>query len=153
MFKFLKPDNLSDGYLSLVLEKTTPANPVKGLVPAYTFWITRLGQDAPVGSIQLRIGHTENVEKYGGHIGYEIFPLFRGHRYAARGCKLILLLARQHKMKTVWITCDPDNIASRRTCEIIGAKLIEVIDVPHGHELYRSGSRQKCRYRLDLKSF
>lgn len=152
MFQFLNPDNLADGYLSLVLHKTTPADLRKGYAPAYTFWITRLGQETPIGSIQLRIGHTEYVEKYGGHIGYEIYPSFRGHRYAARSCQLILSLAKQHNLKTIWITCDPDNISSRRTCEIIGARLVEIIDVPHEHELYLSGSHQKCRYKLDLNT-
>ena len=150
MFQFLEPGHLSDGYLSLVLDTTTLANPAKGYVPAYTFHIMRMGSDVPVGSIQLRVGDTENVKKYGGHIGYEIYPAFRGHRYASRSCKILIPFAKEHRMETIWITCDPDNIASRRTCEIAGGKLVEIVDVPKDHELYKRGSTQKCRYRLDL---
>jgi len=36
-----------------------------------------------------------------------------------------------------WITCNPDNLASRRTCERLGAIFVDTL-----------GS--KCRYRLDL---
>ncbi len=153
MFQFLIPGKLSDGYLSLILEKTIPADPEKGYVPAYTFVIARLGQDTPIGRIQLRVGDTENIRKYSGHIGYEIYPSFRGHRYAARSCKLILPLAKQHHITPIWITCDPDNVSSRRTCEIIGAKLVEIVEIPRDHELYKNGSYQKCRYRLDTSAF
>ena len=53
-------------------------------------------------------------------------------------------------MSELWITCNPDNIASRRTCERLGAEMKGVIDVPPGHILYARGERQKCRYRIAL---
>ena len=37
--------------------------------------------------------------------------------------RLLLPLARRHGLQTVWITCNPDNWASRRTCELAGAEL------------------------------
>jgi len=87
---------------------------------------------------------------YGGHLAYQVAPEYRGHRYATRGCKLLLPLARQHGFKTLWITCNPDNIASRRTCELVGAKLVEMVDLPEDIDMYQEGERQKCCYRLDL---
>jgi tagatose 1,6-diphosphate aldolase len=33
---------------------------------------------------------------------------------------------------------------------LVGAELVEVVDVPEGTPLYQRGERQKCRYRLDL---
>jgi tagatose 1,6-diphosphate aldolase len=98
----------------------------------------------------LRIGDTVHIKMYAGHIGYRVHPAYRGHHYAAKACRLLLPLARLHGMKTLWITCNPDNFASRRTCEILGASLIEIVDIPHDHEMYLSGERQKCRYRIDL---
>jgi predicted acetyltransferase len=50
----------------------------------------------------------------------------------------------------VWITCDPDNIASRKTCELAGARLVEIVDLPEDTDMYREGMRQKCRYRIDV---
>lgn len=88
---------------------------------------------------------------YAGHIGYTVEPPHRGRRYAARSVALLVRLARRHEMSTLWITCDPDNAASRRTCELTGAELVEIVDVPRDDEIYREGSRQKCRYRLPVE--
>ena len=47
---------------------------------------------------------------------------FRGHRYAARSCRLLLPLAAAHGLKVVWLTVDPKNVPSQRTGKIIGAR-------------------------------
>jgi predicted acetyltransferase len=59
-------------------------------------------------------------------------------------------LARKHGLNPLWLTCDPDNLASRRSCELAGAKLVEIVDVPALCIIHRSGHPKKCRYRLDL---
>jgi tagatose 1,6-diphosphate aldolase len=65
---------------------------------------------------------------------------------------LLLPLARRHGLKDLWITCNPDNLASRRTCELAGAEFVEIVDLPANSGMYRRGDRQKCRYRLDLQA-
>jgi tagatose 1,6-diphosphate aldolase len=112
--------------------------------------MTHVGQDEAIGSIELRIGNTERILMYLGHIGYGVSPPHRGHRYAARACRLLLPLARSHGFESLWITCNPDNLASRRTCEILGAKLVEIVELPRDTSIYAGFERQKCRYRLDL---
>jgi tagatose 1,6-diphosphate aldolase len=102
------------------------------------------------GWLGLRIGSTRDLEMYFGHIGYNVFPPARGNHYAERACRLLLPLARGHGMRTMWITCNPDNAASRRTCERLGCTLVDTVPVPVTHTLYLRGERQKCRYRLDL---
>jgi len=139
-----------------------------GSVPVYHFWMhltpvrdARAGGapptwgagDPPVriaGTVGLRIGTTRDLELYYGHLGYNVFPPARGNRYAERACRLLLPVARAHGMTHVWITCNPDNHASRRTCERLGAELVDVVAIPPGHTLYVRGEREKCRYRLDL---
>ena len=59
-------------------------------------------------------------------------------------------LARRHGLAELWITCNPENKASRRTCEFAGAELIEIVDLPPHTDMYQEGERQKCRYRLQL---
>ena len=103
-----------------------------------------------MGFINLRVGQGENLIRYRGHIGYGDNPEYRGHGYAARACGLLLPLSRRQGLNPLWITCNPDNIASRKTCEHLGARLVEVVTVPEGTEAYRAGARQKYRYRLDL---
>jgi predicted acetyltransferase len=150
MFEFHDPGQLIDDDLELILVEKYPGDPTIGYVPAYRFKMTLVGQDKQIGNIELRVGNTEHIVMYGGHIAYGVDPEHRGHRYAARGGRLLLPLARSHGFKTLWITCNPDNIASRRTCEILGAELVEIVDLPKDTDMYQEGERQKCRYRLDL---
>jgi predicted acetyltransferase len=150
MFEFHDPGRLIDAELELVLVEEYPGNPTIGYVPTYRFKMTRVGQDEEVGYIELRIGDTHHLVMYGGHIGYRVVSEHRGHRYAARSCRLLLPLARSHGLKTLWITCNPENIASRRTCELAGGRLVEIVDLPEDTDMYQEGERQKCRYRLDL---
>jgi predicted acetyltransferase len=149
-FTFYEPGPLIDHDLALVLATTTPAVPEQELVPSYRFRMVRPGTTIVLGSIELRVGDTAPIVLYYGHIGYGVTPAYRGHHYAARSCRLLLPLARRHGMQTLWITCNPGNLASRRTCELAGAQFVEIVDVPISSELYRRGEQQKCRYRIDL---
>lgn len=148
--KFDDPGRSIDGDLELVLVEKDPGDPATGHVPTYRFSMRRVGQEEEIGSIALRVGNTHHVVTYAGHIGYGVHAEHRGHRYAARACRLLLPLARSHGLRTLWITCNPDNVASRQTCEIVGAELAEIVDLPEDTDMYQRGERQKCRYRLDL---
>ena len=142
---FLNTSDLRDQEIYLSLYNTDDENKDKGYVPAYYFSIVRLRDNAIVGRCDLRIGHNENT-KHGGNIRYEVFEPFRGNRYAAKACKLLFVLAKKHNMDKVFITCSPDNIASRRTCELSGGILIDILDIPSWHEMYEMGRRQTCQY-------
>jgi len=147
-FQFLHPGELRDGELSLVLERCLPINPVSGWAPTYEFTMRVGGEVA--GHINLRIGHTRNLTLYAGHIGYAVVPAFRGHHFAERACRLLFPLARAHGFTELWITANPDNYPSRRTCERLGATLVEIVRLPEDCDMYLRGEREKCRYRVDL---
>ena len=149
-FKFNDYQPFSDGEIEVVVSEKRPANPAMGYVPVYRFDIYLLAKSEVIGQVELRVGNTMNLEMYGGHIGYGIKKEYRGHRYAAKACNLIKQVAVDHDLKTVWITCNPDNYPSRRTCEILGCKLVEIVNLPRYTDLYKQGDRQKCRYRWDL---
>jgi tagatose 1,6-diphosphate aldolase len=149
VYRIHNPGELIDGDLELVLAGEYRRGPTN-FSPIYRFRMMLVGQEGQIGRIQLRVRNTHHTIMYEGHIGYRVFPEHRGHRYAARACRLLLPLARRHGLETIWITCDPDNIASRRTCEVAGAGLVEIVDVPERSDMYQTGERQKCRYRLDL---
>jgi predicted acetyltransferase len=150
MFEFKDPGPLIDSDLELVLVEEYPGNPDIGFVPAYRFEMRLTGTGTKVGNIELRIGNTHHIVMYGGHVAYGVLPGHRGHRRAARACRLLFPLARSHGLKTIWITCNPDNIASARTCELAGGELVEIVDLPEDTDMYRKGERQKCRYKIDL---
>ena len=73
-----------------------------------------------IGNISLRLGRTEFIERYAGHIGYGVDLAHRGHGYAARACRLVFPVAKRNGFTVLWITCNPENVASRRTCERAG---------------------------------
>lgn len=85
--------------------------------------------------------------KYYGHVGYVVYPPYRGHRYAYQAClKLFEIL--KPKRDWVYITCNPDNISSKKTIERLNATFIETLDVDPHHELYEQGDVQKDLYKV-----
>jgi RimJ/RimL family protein N-acetyltransferase len=135
---FIDVPVLSDGRVYLVCTAKAEANPEKKYVPAYIFAVCVDGEK--VGDIRLRIGYTDSLY-YGGQIGYDIDEKHRGNGYAPRACRLLLPVARAHGMVKLLITNDHANVASRRVCEKIGARLIRVARLPEWFDLYKEGYR------------
>ena len=101
------------------------------------------------GACDLRIGHNDNTY-YGGNIGYSIDKQYRGHHYAGKACLLLFELAKLHGFKYLIITCDPDNHASRKTCEYAGGELLEIAQLPENNDMRKNGETEKCIYRFVL---
>ena len=149
-FEFLDPGDLTDGVIRLRLIDTLPAEPRKGWAPYYVFHICVVESGDRAGEIHLRIGNTDSMRLYGGNIAYGVRPEHRGQRFAARAVCLVTRLAIRHGLSELWITCNPENLASRRVCEAVGAEFIEIVDLPPHMDMYQEGERQKCRYSLRL---
>ncbi|MFD2574167.1 GNAT family N-acetyltransferase [Spirosoma soli] len=141
---------MNESPVMLRLEKTVPGNPQTGHVPAEHYIIVEKKSNTNVGAIRLRLSDQEDILFYAGHIGYNIDEAFRGQHYAAYACLELKSIAIEHRFTTLWITCDPDNWPSRRTCERVGAELVEIVDIPEYIDMYQDGERQKCRYRWQL---
>ena len=141
--------SITDGEILLELTKTCEADPSKGYVPARYYRICRKSDTALVGECSLRLDHNENTF-YGGNIGYEIYEPYRGRHYAGKACTLLFDTARREGMEYLIITCDPGNTASQRTCEYAGAILVQMVELPAHHEMYRTGRRISCQYRIEL---
>jgi len=141
---------LVDGDLELVLAEAVTGDSAAAYDSTYDCAMCLRDDAQPAGRIALRIWASDYYVRYAGHVAYSVVPEHRGHRYAARSCRLLLPLARRHGLTALWITCDPDDVASRRTCELVGAQLVEVVDVPAGTRtpLYERDERRKCRYHL-----
>lgn len=150
MFQFKELDYFTDEEIDLILEEIKDADDEKSYVPAYVYKITPHNSSEGIGRIDIRIGNNENTY-YGGNIGYEIDYKFRGHAYAKKACKLVKEVAVAHGMDKLYITCDPFNFASRRTCENLGLMLIDIVDLPSYNDMYKIGERQKCIFQWILK--
>jgi len=145
-FEFKDPGQLIDAELELVLVEKRPEDPREGMVPEYKFEMRHTDTAETIGFISLRTGLTPALSEYGGHIGYEVAPSYRGKRYAARSCKLLFNLARHHGINPILITCADSNLASKRTCEIIGGELVGVKTL----HLVSVQNRPTCYYHVGL---
>lgn len=146
---FINTDFLKNGEICLLLEKTSDGDPEKDWVPAYHFAICN-EKGTKVGACDLRIGHNDRLY-YGGNIGYTVYEGYRGNHYAGKACLLLFELARKHGLQYLIITCDPDNYASRKTCEYAGGELLEIAELPGDNDMrLEDGKSEKCIYKFIL---
>lgn len=146
MAMFVDTTFLKNEEIRLVLEKTVEGNEEKGWVPAYHFFICD-PNGTKMGTCDLRIGHNEKLY-YGGNIGYCVDEAYRGNHYAGKACLLLLELARKHGMEYLIITCNPDNHASRKTCEYAKGTLLEITQLPIDNDMRNKGDTEKCIYKF-----
>ena len=139
---------LKNEEIQLILERHINANPEKGWAPAYLFAICNPAGEK-MGTCDLRIGHNQGLY-YGGNIGYRIEEKYRGHHYAGKACLLLFELAKKHDLGYVIITCNPDNQASRKTCEYVGGELLEIVELPEENDMRQRGEKEKCVYKITL---
>lgn len=65
--------------------------------------------------------------------------------------QLLLQIAKEeYRFRNVIITCSPDNIASDKTIQSLHAELLQTVNVPKSHWLYRRGEKVKNIYLLTL---
>ncbi len=139
------PDSLSFDQVRLQFVRVIPGDASRDLVPAYHFRIL-LVDGSDVGHINFRVGDTEHVRISVGHIGFQILEPFRGHGYSFQACRAIAPFVRSI-YDAVIITCNPDNKASIRIFERLGASFVDEVPVPPQDPQYQAGSRNKRRYR------
>lgn len=97
---------ISDSHLGIV------DNP--GYVPATTFLV--MDEDKLVGFVDIRHQLNDFLINVGGHIGYMVRPLERSKGYAKALLKESLKYCKEQLQLTkVLVTCDHDNIGSKRT--------------------------------------
>lgn len=104
-------------------------------------------EEKEVGRLILREGSDQECY-YEGHIGYHIDEEYRGHHYARNAC---LLLKEKVNKDHLIITCDPTNIASRKTIESLGCEYLETKIIPHHlKKLFASDECEKMIYRWNI---
>jgi predicted acetyltransferase len=93
-------------------------------VPA-TFLVAKVGGQM-VGRVSIRHHLNPSLRLVGGHIGYSVRPRFRRNGFAGEILDLALIEARNVGICEALLTCEADNLASRRVIESHGA-------VPEAH--------------------
>jgi predicted acetyltransferase len=84
----------------------------EGHVPATTLWWVS-GQEY-LGRIAIRHRLTPHLRDYGGHIGYDVRPSARRRGHATAMLAAVLPVAGAMGIDPVLVTCDEDNIGSRK---------------------------------------
>ncbi len=86
-----------------------------GLPPSHVFLCVREEDDRVVGILEYRPLATPVLQKYGGSIGYSVSPAERRKGYAGEMLRLVLPICKALGETRLLLTCDPANVASRKT--------------------------------------
>jgi predicted acetyltransferase len=115
----------ADGFATyvrqLVAQSEEDAPRPPGFVPSTTLWWVD-GEEF-LGRIAIRHRLTEHLLEVGGLIGYDIRPSARRRGHATAMLAAALPVARELGIDPALITCDTDNVGSRRVIEANGGVL------------------------------
>ena len=109
-------------YTSALADDSTP-RPV-GWVNGTYLWMVE--DEIVVGRISLRHSLTPWLLEVGGHIGYAVRPSARRRGVATAGLRQMLGVAADRGIDPALVTCDDDNVGSRRVIEANGGVLEDV---------------------------
>jgi predicted acetyltransferase len=130
------------GHIQSLLDYADSAKLRPGYVPSSDFWL--IDGDEWIGRLSLRHKLNDSLLKVGGHIGYEIRPSKRRRGYGKQILRLGLEKAREAGLHRVLVTCDEDNIGSKKIIEANGGQLENVVEV-------EGEPARKLRYWIDIK--
>jgi len=83
------------------------------------FYVGVVGGEV-VGRLSLRYQFNEFLSKIGGHIGFGVRPSRRRRGYAAEMLRQALPMCASVGIERALVTCDADNIGSRKAIESCG---------------------------------
>ena len=133
--------------IDLILNEVVDAVPAKKFVDCLCYDVV-LKSGETIGSISAKLGMNE-VLYYVGNIGYEIFDDFRGNGYAPEAVELVKKVFIKNDIHKIIITNDPENEASMRVCEKVGARFVQKVEIPLNHFL-RVEKNQKFKNIWEL---
>lgn len=131
-----------DDYVRQLYKQEEHDSTTPGRVPNTEFWL--IDNQTFIGRLNLRHRLNDYLFHVAGHIGYEIRPTQRRRGYGIEILRLGLLEARAIGLKRVLVTCDEDNIGSRRIIEHNGGIFENAVTVA-------SSSQHKLRYWITLE--
>lgn len=116
-----------DGYVNILNLSFTEITELYDVVTS-TFWL--IHENDVVGVVRVRHEEVETA----GHIGYDISPMFRKRGFGSEILKLALIEAKKIGIKDAIVTCNVDNVYSRKIIEKNNGKLLGTVYDPEEDE-------------------
>jgi len=105
-------------------------NMPEGYIPCTTYWV--LLNDKIIGLANIKHYLNDYLRKKGGHLGLSLSKEYRGKGIGYKVTKLLIEKARdEFGIKDILLTNEPENIASRKLCEKLGAELTDIDEHCH----------------------
>jgi len=114
-----------------------------GYVSATVYWL--IDGNKFIGKASVRHKLTKVLRLWGGHIGYEIRPSERKKGYGSKILALSLKKAKKLGIKKVFVTCNEDNLGSKKIIEKNGGVFIGKVKVKVG----KDAKKIKLRYWIN----
>ena len=102
-----------DNYVAWLDSSSRGRNLPESFVPNSTFWLVD-DEDEIVAVSNLRHELTENLVRFGGHIGFGVRPSMRRRGYGVEVLRQTLAEARALGIGDIRVTCDRENLGSAR---------------------------------------
>jgi len=102
-------------YVITELAKEKGLNIPAGYVAESVYWL--IDHEEFIGKVNVRHQLTEKLKQAGGHIGYDVRPSKRGLGYGNNILRLVLSEAKKIGMKQVLLTCNINNLLSKKVIE------------------------------------
>jgi len=118
-----------EGFVADLTHRAIPGLHPPELVPETWLWL--IDGDEYIGRASIRHELNDELLLVAGHIGYEIRPTKRRRGYGTQILALSLERAREMGIYDVLVTCDTDNVGSRKIIEANGGRLENEIQVPN----------------------
>lgn len=119
------------GYLRWLNDQALEESPrPDGFVPQTTLWW--VDGTEYLGRLSIRHRLTPALRELGGHIGYDVRPSARRRGHATAMLRAALPVAHRLGIDRALVTCDADNMASRKVIERNGG----ILDREHAGHLY-----------------
>ena len=113
-------------FLESLKNESEGKNLSEGYVPQTVYWL--VDGDRFIGRVGIRHILNDKLLKEGGHIGYSIRPSERKKGYGTLALKLALPKAREIGIEKALLTCNFDNLASKKIIEKNGGILENQIE-------------------------
>lgn len=133
--------NNFNNYIDKILSISQGENLPQDYVAETTYWL--VDKDIFIGRISIRHKLTDKLFKEGGHIGYDVRPSQRKKGFGKKILKLGLKKAKKLGITKVLITCNVNNLASKKVIELNGGIFENAIKV--------KSQPDKLRYWINLK--